>query len=192
MRPGIHFIDKTFYVGDLVHQLDAHPELWDDFDLRTNHPQSPHRELSDIFVRYNARANFDGDRQSFNGPHTSVWWPAFSDLPAVRAIVFDLMRHVEGEQLGMVLITKIPAGAQCYPHTDNGSHAEHFDKYAVQLASTEGQAFIVDGLSLAAKPGECYFFDNAKTHHVLNQSNEDRLTMIVCIRTRSTGERSCR
>jgi hypothetical protein len=185
--PGIRRIDHLVYVGGLVAELNAHPELWNEFDLRTNHPQSPHRELSDIFVRYNARANFTGDRHAFNEPHDAVWWPSIEKLPSVKPIVFDLMRHVEGERLGMVLITKIPAGATCYPHKDNGWHARHYDKYAVQLASAPGQVFHVDGVSLSAEPGECYWFNNSRPHSVTNESDEDRLTMIVCIRNRFTG-----
>lgn len=189
---GIRQIATTFDVSELRQQIAWHPELWDEFDLRTNHSQSPHRDLSDIFVRYNARENFIGDRHAFNEPHEAVWWPAIEKLPAVLPIVFDLMRHVEGEQLGMVLITKIPAGKKCYPHIDVGWHARHYDKYAVQIASAPGQAFHVETSQLSAAPGECYFFDNSRTHWVVNDSDSDRVTLIVCIRTRFTGELSCR
>ena len=49
-----------FDVRPLVSELHWSPELWNDFDLRTNHPASPHREMDDIIVRYNARVNFNG------------------------------------------------------------------------------------------------------------------------------------
>lgn len=187
MGAGLRMIGHRCEVSPLVVQLSWHPELWNEFDLRTNHPQSPHRELSDIFVRYNARENFTGDRHSFNEPHDAVWWPSIEKLPAARDITLDLMRAVEGERLGMVLITKIPAGATCYPHVDKGWHASHYDKYAVQLASAPGQAFHVEQAALSAEPGECYWFDNSRSHWVTNESQEDRLTMIVCIRNRFTG-----
>lgn len=186
-RSSLQLIDAWFDCSKICSELEAAPYLWNEFDLRTNHPQSPHRELDDIFVRYNARENFTGDRAAFNGPHDSVWWPSAIDLPSVRPVVFDLMRRVEGERLGMVLITRIPAGKQCYPHVDNGWHARHYDKYAVQLASAPGQMFHGEHSSLAAKPGEVYLFDNSKPHWVTNESDSDRMTMIVCIRTRETG-----
>lgn len=189
---GIRRVNHLVYVGGLVAELSAHSELWNEFDLRTNHPQSPHRELSDIFVRYNARENFTGDRQAFNEPHDAVWWPSLDQLPSARDIVFALMHHVEGERLGMVLITKIPAHSRCHPHVDTGWHARHYDKYAVQLASAPDQAFVVDGVALSAEPGECYWFDNSRPHWVVNDSDEDRMTMIVCIRNRFTGDVSCR
>ncbi len=186
---GLQLLPCRFNVDELVKQLAAAPQLWNEFDLRTNHPQSPHRELDDIFVRYNARENFTGDRAAFNGPHDAVWWPAAQQLPAVKPIVFELIRNVEGERLGMVLITRIPAHKTCHSHTDNGWHAGHYDKFAVQLASAPGQSFHVEEESLEALPGECYWFDNSRPHHVLNLTAHARITMIVCIRNRFTGVR---
>jgi hypothetical protein len=181
-----------FDVRPLVSELSWSSELWNDFDLRTNHPQSPHREMDDIIVRYNARVNFNGDRQAFNGPHDSVWWDAAERLPSALPIVFDLMRAVQAERLGMVLITRQPAGATCHPHVDNGWHAKHYEKFAVQLASTAGQTFHVGDQSLMTNPGDCFWFDNSQTHWVLNPTDEARMTMIVCIRTRFTERRvSC-
>lgn len=188
---SLRMLDKRLDVAALVSQIHAHPELWNEFDLRTNHPKSPHRDLDDIFVRYNARENFIGDRHAFNEPHEAVWWPAAESLPAALPIAFELMRYVEGEHLGMVLITRIPAGKKCYSHVDVGWHARHFDKYAVQIASAPGQAFHVGQSQLSAEPGECYYFDNSRPHWVVNDSEEDRITLIVCIRTRFTGAQSC-
>lgn len=187
--PGLIKLQHTFDVAPLVAELSWYPELWNDFDLRTNHPQSPHRELDDIFVRYNARVNFTGDRTEFNGPHDSVWWDAAEKLTAAQRIAFEVMEAVEGERLGMVLITRIPAGATCHPHVDHGWHARHYDKYAVQLTSAPGQSFHVEQEKLSAEPGECYFFDNSRPHWVINESSQDRMTMIVCVRTRFTEKR---
>lgn len=184
---GLRMMPFKFDVTGIIAELARHPELWNEFDLRTNHPQSPHRELDDIFVRYNARENFDGDRHAFNERHDAVWWDSAGKLPSVLPVVFDLMRRVNGEHLGMVLITRIPAGATCHRHVDLGWHARHYDKYAVQLTSAPGQSFHVEETSLEARPGECYFFNNSRPHWVLNQSRQDRMTMIVCIRTRFTG-----
>lgn len=187
----LHLMPFQFDVRQLNTELGWYPELWDSFDLRTNHPASPHREMSDILVRYNARQNFTGDRDAFNGPHDAVWWDAIEKLPAVAPLVFELMHRVQGERLGMVLITRQPAGATCYPHVDRGWHAKHYDKFAIQLASAPGQAFHVQApgckpQSLQTKAGDCFMFNNSFPHWVTNESTEARMTMIVCIRTRFT------
>lgn len=186
---GLALMPIRFDVAPLLAQLECAPELWNNFDLRTNHPRSPHRELDDIFVRYNARENFTGDRARFNEEHDAVWWPTAQMLPAARDLSFELMSKMQGERLGMVLITRIPAGAQCYPHTDTGWHARHYDKFAIQLASEPAQSFHVEDEVLRPAPGECYWFDNSRPHHVLNPTDHARMTMIICIRNRFTGVR---
>lgn len=168
-------ISEGVNVAPLLWALQAHPELWDEHKGRTESPDSPHHELSDIWVRYAANADE-------SGAHESLWYPSAALLP-VRDIVYPLMAFVQGEQLGGVLITKIPAGKECKPHTDPGWHARYYEKFAVQIQSAPGQRFCFDGESLESKPGEVYWFDNAHTHWVTNPTPYDRITMIVCIKT---------
>jgi uncharacterized RmlC-like cupin family protein len=170
-------------VNPLVAELARAPELWDDFTFRTESPISPHRDMSDIIVRYNDRKNYT-NREEFNREHDAVWWDAYRHLPSVRQIVFAVMTAVEGERLGMVLITKLPPGKVCYPHRDGGWHASYYEKYAVLLQGNQHQEFgFEDDEKVSARPGDVYWFDNAVTHWVTNPTNEDRLTMIVCVRS---------
>lgn len=182
---NMHMICRGANVAPLVAELHRQPWLWNAVDLRTAPPQSPHHGLDDIWVRYNPLENYDPEKglAEFNSEHNAKWYPAFQSLPSVRPLVFDLMRLVEGEALGFVLITRIPAGATCKPHVDRGWHAEHYDKYAIQLESAPGQSFNFEGESLDAQPGDVYWFNNLEQHWVLNPTEHDRMTMIVCIRT---------
>ena len=176
-----------FHVEPLLEEIKAHPELWNQHTLRTAIYE--HSNVSDIWCRYNAWENFNGDRQAFNAPHVSAWYPAAEVLTALKPMVLDLMKQVEGLELGGVLITKIPPHGEVKPHIDGGWHATYYDKFAIQLASSPDQAFCFEGESHSAKPGESYTFDNAYTHWVTNNSDIDRMTLIVCIRTR--GSKSC-
>lgn len=167
----------------LALQIERHPDLWNQHAGRTEGYASPHQRIDDIWVRYNHWSNFDGDMAAFNEAHESVWYPAATQLPAVRDIVFPIMARVHGERLGGVLITRIPPGGRVEPHTDHGWHAEYYAKYAVQIKSARGQAFCFEGEQLATKPGDVYWFDNAHKHWVVNDSDVERMTMIVCIRS---------
>jgi quercetin dioxygenase-like cupin family protein len=157
--------------------LDAHPELWDQRTERTCPEDSPHHGLSDIWARFAEPSTMQPD-----GSHDSVWYPP-ADLLPVRQIVFPLMAAVHGERLGGVLITRIRPGQICKPHTDPGWHARYYDKFAVQIAAAPGQAFHFEGHELVTKPGDIFWFDNSHTHWVTNESDTDRVTMIVCIKT---------
>jgi quercetin dioxygenase-like cupin family protein len=178
----IQLLTPKFDVARAVEQLTAHPEAWNEHPWRTEHPRSPHREADDIWLRYRTLEDFDGDMQKFNGPHEAVWYPVADKLPAVKALAFEVMDQVQGQQLGGVLITKIPAGKQVYPHVDHGWHALHYEKFAVQLAGNTEQSFCFDGETLSPRTGELFWFNNQAPHWVFNPSREDRMTLIVCIR----------
>jgi aspartyl/asparaginyl beta-hydroxylase (cupin superfamily) len=92
------------------------------------------------------------------------------------------MRKVGGKQLGGVLITRIPSGGEVQPHVDHGWHAGHYEKFAVQLRGNQEQAFCFEDAELRPEPGDLYTFDNARLHWVTNDSDSERITLIVCIR----------
>lgn len=181
--PPIIDLMKRFDVTEVVAQLDAHPELWNQNTLRTDRYDTPHAGISDIWVRFNDWANYDGDAHAFTMlPHESVWYPCIEKLPALKALIFEVFRYVVGDSLHGVLITKIPPGGEVAPHVDSGWHAETTEKFAVQLKGNDRQAFCFDGYELRPEPGALYSFDNSRRHWVKNDSDEDRITLIICIR----------
>jgi aspartyl/asparaginyl beta-hydroxylase (cupin superfamily) len=111
-----------------------------------------------------------------------VWYPCAEHLPSIKHLVADVMEAVEGAQLGGVLITRIPAGKQVYPHVDQGWHATHYEKFAVQIKGNLGQMFCFKDSQLSPLEGELYWFNNQQPHWVVNNSCEDRITLICCIR----------
>lgn len=176
---NIQFLLRRFDVVPLASELALHPEVWNQHRWRTEHPRSPHREVDDIWIRYNAIENLG---PTFNEPHESIWYPVAEKLTAVKHLVEKLVQDVGGGQLGGVLITRVPAGKQVYPHVDQGWHAGYYEKFAIQIAGNGKQAFCFDGEELRAETGDAYWFRNDVPHWVTNDSDEDRITLIVCIR----------
>jgi quercetin dioxygenase-like cupin family protein len=93
-----------------------------------------------------------------------------------------VFRRVHGKRLGGVLITRIPPGGEVKPHKDTGWHAGFYEKFAVQVASNEGQAFCFESDELRPMPGDLYTFQNHVLHWVTNPTPEERITMIVCVK----------
>jgi hypothetical protein len=183
----IRILHHGVHVLPLIQQLDAAPELWDQNVFRTERPgyginTNPHQRISDIIVRFNDWANWTGDRAAFNEEHESVWWAAYDKLPYLQPLVFDLMRKFYAERLGMVLITRIPPHCNVAKHVDAGWHAKHYLKFAVQIKSAPGQAFCYDGYRVETAPGDLFAFDNSKEHWVENPTDQERITLIVCLR----------
>jgi hypothetical protein len=184
-------------VGPILWQLDANPQLWDQNSIRKTAPGTPHSGMSDIWVRYKdvAPHKASGDYSTFCDEHVPVWYEAWKALPALRPFVMSLMTVTEGEMLGGVLITRIPSGAGIGKHVDKGWHVEYYDKFYLSLRSEWGSRFYCqDGgveESINPVPGDVWLFDNRKEHWVENNSGEDRITLIVCIRTEKYGRTSC-
>jgi quercetin dioxygenase-like cupin family protein len=168
-------------VEPLRQALLANPQLWDENTSRTENADSPHYQLSDIWARY-AHPDVDASQ-----PHDSVWYPS-ADLLGIRQYVYPLMAMFQGDVLGGVLITRIKPGQICKPHTDPGWHARYYTKFAIQVQANEQQAFCFEDGKLVTKPGDVFWFDNHYTHWVTNESQEDRITVIVCIRCNQTYE----
>jgi len=173
-------------VGPLMQQIDEHPELWDRDTLRTRfYPNSPHREVSDIWLRYRSMSEFDPDRpQDFAGPHKSVWYPAEIVLSYAWNLIEPICKIVDCDELGGVLITKIPPGKQVYPHNDGGPwHPEYYaSKYMLLLQSAPGQVFSFEDEDYEGKTGDLFIFDNRHTHWVVNDSDVDRVSLILAIK----------
>lgn len=175
--------EMKFDISRLKRELDLCPEIWNEVTLRTRYYKgSPHREVDDIWVRYNPLENFTGDWNKFNGPHEAEWYPVAQKIPSVVDLCLGLATRLMTLQVGAVLITRIPPGKQVYPHVDGGWHAGYYSKFVIQIASAPGQSFNFKNESLDARPGECYWFDNSHTHWVLNPTKEERISLIVCVR----------
>lgn len=156
--------------------------LWNQHKLRTN-DDGPHRHVHDIWVRCLDWSVMKADPAAFNRKHESSWYPIADDeLLVAKNIAVGIFKHVGGVELGGVLITKIPAGTCVLPHIDKGWHARHYEKYAFQIQANERQEFCFDKKRLVTQSGDFFTFDNQYSHWVTNLSDEDRITMIVCIR----------
>jgi hypothetical protein len=183
----VRILYRGVNVEPLLGQLAEHPELWDENVFRTERIgdaayAGPHAKISDIIVRFNDWKNWTGDRAAFNGPHESVWWGPYEKLTYIQPLVFDLARMHFAEQIGMVLITRIPPHCNVEKHVDVGWHAGHYLKFAVQVKAAPGQKFCYDGYSLETRAGDLFAFDNSKPHWVENPTDHERITLIICLR----------
>lgn len=164
----------------LVNALQCQSALWNQNDLRTRYEQSPHFMADDIWLRFNA---IPDDLTKIVDDKECINYPGLYALPQCRTIIFDLMRRVEGEQLGRCMITRLAPGATITPHKDEGAPAEYFDRYHVILQNYPGSVFHCGNEQVTMKAGDVFWFNNQETHSVVNNSVDDRITMICDIRS---------
>lgn len=169
----------------ILNALACKPHLWNQETLRTAYPETPHNQVDDILLRFNDIELYKNtnDATTIMDGHESINHVGMFQLPQVRPVIFDLMRRVEGERLGRVIITRLAPGNSIAPHTDGGDHAAYYDRYHVTLKNEPGSMFHCGGEACFMAPGTVWWFDNGVEHSVVNHSNDDRITLIVDIRT---------
>jgi hypothetical protein len=170
-------------VASLLEQLEANPGLWGAHPNRL-YPGSPHSECTDIWVRFRPLDELTEPRH-FAEPHVAVWRPCSHLLPAAVAIaeILEQDTRLRAERLGLVLLTKLPPGAKIARHIDYGWHAREYEKFYVAVKNKPGSVFAWPLGEVRAQEGEVWWFRNDVPHWVNNDSAEDRISLIVCIKT---------
>jgi hypothetical protein len=174
-----------------IQRADKASGIWKEDTYLRDYPQGPFGQTESIILRFPPRsvheteaalkaheANFD--------QHENVDQPVFAGLPEARPLIFGLMAAVQGERLGRCMINKLNPGGVIYPHADTPVHANYWDRYHIVLKSSPGSVFRVMEEKVNMQAGDVWWFNNAVEHEVVNNSAEERIHLIVDIRTRRT------
>lgn len=166
----------------LLNQIQRQDGLWKADTYLRDYPQGPFGDTETIFLRFPPSSVTEMERGS-KDQHECVWMDGALNLPAARSIIFDLMRKMEGERLGRVMVNKLRPGGRVFPHADTPEHAGYWDRYHVVLQSGPGCNFRCGDETVHMPTGSVWWFQNAIEHEVVNNSADDRIHMIVDIRT---------
>lgn len=172
-------------VTPLMNAVQRQPELWDAHPIRTSHPGTAHAQVSDILLRFNDLDEYlrTGDPSTITDDREAIPYPAWEKLPQVRPVIFDLMRTVEATRLGRVIITKLPPGHEITPHVDGGAPATYFERYMVALQCLPGALFHIGDETVNYRTGDVWWLNNSVEHSVVNNSADDRIVLIVDLRS---------
>jgi len=162
----------------ILNALSAREELWNENDLRSTHPASPHGAVDDIWVFFNDPSNAEAVVNDLD----VVSYRGWRELPQLRPLVFDIMRRVEAVKLGRVIITRLPPGKEIPPHIDQGAPATYFTRYMLALQCLPGAIFTIESEVVNFRMGEWWMIDNRTEHSVVNNSADDRIVLIVDLR----------
>ncbi len=167
-------------VSAAVKELEKNNHMFGEFNARKE-AGPVHADMDDIWLRYGDIREMieSGDYTKIADKHDSIW---LKDLPECKKLCFQVMSLVDGERLGGVLITKLPPGGVIQPHTDKGWHAEYYDKYYVPIKNSPGAIFGFECGVIDPQIGDVWAFDNSYNHWVDNDTDKERIAMIVCIR----------
>jgi uncharacterized cupin superfamily protein len=181
-------LEKGVDVLPLLLAIKRRPDLWKEDTYLRDYPQGPFKLIESIMLRFPVKTVHETEEELKNhlstyDQHENVDYPAYKTLPEARPLVMSLMARVGGERLGRVMINKIAPGGEISPHADTKSHTDYYTRFHFVLQSAPGVSFRAGDETVYMAPGECWWFDNAQEHHVINNSAVDRIHMVVDVRT---------
>lgn len=195
---NFHKLGGNIDVLPVLTKLYRNPQFWhEDTYLRT-FPQGPFGEIDSIICRFPPRAVAATQEEADAlmampgyDQHECEDLPIYGKLPEVRQLVMNLFGFVGGTRLGRVIINRVKPGGRIYKHADTEAHAAYWDRHHICLQSAPGVIFTAGADSVWIAPGEAWVFNNGKPtldgsprpeHEVFNQSEVDRIHLIVDIR----------
>jgi hypothetical protein len=181
-------------VTPLMLAIRRRPDIWKEDTYLRDYPQGPFQDIESIMLRFPTKGVFASEaelkkhaKSSKYDQHECVDYPPYAILTEARPIVMAMMTRVGGERLGRVMINKICPGGVIFPHVDTKAHAEYYSRFHVVLQSQPGVVFRAGDEQTYMATGEVWWFDNSKEHEVINNSGDDRIHMIIDIRTSRRG-----
>lgn len=179
-------IDST----KLLLAIKRRPELWKEDTYLRDYPQGPFGEIESIMLRFPEKRVFEQESEveaykrgeHFYDQHECVDYPAYAVLTEARPLVMGLMSYVGGERLGRVMVNKIAPGGRIYPHADTPEHTDYYTRFHIVLQSGAGCFIRAGDEQLEMRTGDVFWFNNKLEHEVVNNSNIDRISMVIDIK----------
>lgn len=174
----------------LLMAIKRRPELWKEDTYLRDYPQGPFGEVESIMLRFPEKRVFEQESEleaykrgeHFYDQHECVDYPAYAILTEARPLIMGLMAYVQGERLGRVMVNKIASGGKIFPHADTPEHTDYYTRFHIVLQSGAGCFIRAGEEQLEMRAGDVFWFNNKLEHEVINNSNVDRISMVIDIK----------
>lgn len=163
------------------------PELWQEDTYLRDYPQGPFGETETIMLRFPVKRVLEQEElaraNELFDQHENIDYPAYKILHEARPMVMNLFAAVAGERLGRVMINKICPGGRIFPHADTPEHCDYYTRFHIVLHGLPGCMIRCDDERMDMRTGDVFWFNNKLEHEVVNNSCDDRVSMVVDVRT---------
>lgn len=175
-------LDGAIDVGPFLREIDEHPEIW---------ALSPERQTSVAEQRETEAAVLFGHEPELTfreararHPVTYVGHPTAvaESLPQLTAFVRKLARRVGGIP-GRAAVVRLRPQGTVYEHVDWGFYYQLRDRFHLVIKSTAGSPLRTGSELRRLAEGELWWFENRIPHEAWNESEQDRIHLIVDVLT---------
>jgi len=184
-------IAEGMNVKPLLNALYRKPELWKADDFLRKFPQGPFGETDTIYLRFQEHVPVETDEElqlyqqnklAGHDLHECPWRPEVNELPEARTHIMGLVTALGATRLGRCMINRVVPGGRIFPHADSPWHASYWDRYHLVLQSRPGNTFRCEDETIWMREGEIWWFQNSLEHEVINNSDADRIHLVMDLR----------
>ena len=163
-----------FDISRIVNELGKlAPEVWDLNQSRQN-KFGVHIHTKSIFIN-DVPISWDGA-----GYYVEQYFVNDALNSLTNDIVTKLENHFSGK-VGKTLYINLPAKQKIATHTDNGYYLTGVHRCHIPIITNDQVDFILGKQTVHMKPGVCYEINNAGLHGVVNNSDTDRIHLLIDI-----------
>ena len=95
--------------------------------------------------------------------------------------VIDELESIHNGKIGKVMFVKLKAKNNIIKHWDSTEYLNVVRRHHIPIITNKNVYFYVDDGVLNMFEGECWEINNMKSHEVINDSNEDRIHLMIDI-----------
>jgi hypothetical protein len=175
-----HFkrLESGIDVAPLLRELADHPEVWSQ-DTRRQASIGVQRETESLAIcRHAEQLTFLEERK--RSPVRYVGRPTQTArlLPRTLEFVEQQARQLHGIP-GRAVVVRLQPHGQVYEHIDAGLYYELRHRYHLVLYSVAGSRLRAGNEEVRMREGELWWFENRQSHEAFNDSDEDRIHLIM-------------
>lgn len=160
------------------------------FSFDTNKLKSELQRVNEEFILHINKSIYSGEwsaisLRSMDGSESNIYAgigdESFSDTPLLQKLTY-IKEIVEGFKCEKEAIRfmKLSSGANISEHTDAGlSFSDGAVRVHIPIETDERVKFFVNGNLIQMAGGETYYIDAGKKHSVINESDRDRIHLVL-------------
>lgn len=171
-------LSEGINVDACLAELEAMPEVWDEFTLRQDIGGSPHKDTKCIPLRVPKELSHAAIFDDVEA-HNSFFC---RDMPMAVSLMHRAASIGPKITIGRVMLVELEPQGHVTAHVDEGIYAASYDRLHLVLTSDEGNRFRCGEEEVWMKPGELWAFNNKVEHEVFNDSASPRIHMIIDVR----------
>jgi Aspartyl/Asparaginyl beta-hydroxylase len=173
-------IERGIDVATMLGELSEHPGAWNTDVQRQSNVAVQRETVSLTICAHPSPISFREARQRH--PITYVGRPTAvaAEFPRTLEFVHRLARRFYGVP-GRAVVVRLPPRGRVYEHIDRGLYYQLRSRYHLVLKSVAGSRLRAGPEEVRMLEGELWWFDNRLPHEASNDSDEDRIHLIVDI-----------